>query len=315
MDHPVRVTHYRFENFCIDLEEQKLLKNGRPATLSPKAFGVLVLLASRANEMVEKEALISHIWPDSFVEEGNLTQYIHQLRKVLGSRSDGSPFIETINKAGYRFTAETEAISGSSPEVRSVGVFPRLNELRSRPVLVIGFAFVIAAIFLVFDTHHDTSSPGEGINSIAVLPFGPLECSEKDDGLAAGITDAVTTKLSRSGQFAVKPASAVLPLARGDKDPVSAGRKLKVDAVMEGSAQRDKDRVRVTVRLIKVGDGKIVWAESFNGGGAHSFEMQESISTKVADSYITSRRGESLDSPRDNHHPQQDIVDHYLAPG
>src|ERR1700733_13593583 len=104
-----RSTYYTFDDFRIDVDKQTLLKNGKPVALSHKAFEVLLLLVSRQNQIVEKEFLLSEIWQNSFVEESNLTQYVHILRKTLGQDKKIKPYIETINKIGYRFSADVRA--------------------------------------------------------------------------------------------------------------------------------------------------------------------------------------------------------------
>ena len=92
---------YEFGPFRLDVENQRLLKGGEPVSLKRKAVEMLVVLVEHRGRVVEKEALLRTLWPDSFVEESNLTQYVYLLRKALG---DG--YIATVSGRGYRFTAE-----------------------------------------------------------------------------------------------------------------------------------------------------------------------------------------------------------------
>lgn len=97
---------YSFSNFNLEVVERRLLKDGQAVALTPKAFEVLVFLVKRNGHLVEKQELISAVWPESFVEEANLARIIHTLRKVLGEDKGGEKFIETVAKKGYRFIAE-----------------------------------------------------------------------------------------------------------------------------------------------------------------------------------------------------------------
>jgi DNA-binding winged helix-turn-helix (wHTH) protein/tetratricopeptide (TPR) repeat protein len=102
---------YRFNSFLLDVEERQLLKDGVQIPLMPKAFDVLVALLERQGHVVEKHELLRLVWSDTFVEEGNITRIVYTLRKVLGEDENGSKFIETVAKKGYRFVAKVEAIS------------------------------------------------------------------------------------------------------------------------------------------------------------------------------------------------------------
>jgi Tol biopolymer transport system component/DNA-binding winged helix-turn-helix (wHTH) protein len=103
---PQLTRFYEFDRFRIDLIERVLLRDGEIVPLTQKAFDLLIALVEERGRIVEKEELMQRVWPDSFVEEGNLTQNIYTLRKVLGQMSDGQNYIETVPRRGYRFAAE-----------------------------------------------------------------------------------------------------------------------------------------------------------------------------------------------------------------
>ena len=83
----------------------RLLRDNEPVPLTPKVFGILLVLVEQSGHLVEKDELMRQVWPDSFVEEGNLTQNISVLRKALGEANGGKPYIETVPRRGYRFAA------------------------------------------------------------------------------------------------------------------------------------------------------------------------------------------------------------------
>src|SRR5438045_1915547 len=96
---------YEFGRFRLDPGERLVLREGRPVSLKPKVLDTLILLVENRGRMLEKSELMQRLWPDSFVEEANLTVNVSQLRMALGQVEEGERYIETIPKRGYRFVA------------------------------------------------------------------------------------------------------------------------------------------------------------------------------------------------------------------
>src|SRR2546429_2524222 len=103
---------YKFGEFIVDGDQKVLLRNDSPLPLAPKVFDTLLILVDSGGRIVEKEELMSRFWPDSFVEESNLTFNIQQLRKALGDNARQPRFIETVARRGSRFIAEVNGNSG-----------------------------------------------------------------------------------------------------------------------------------------------------------------------------------------------------------
>src|SRR5215813_4329951 len=99
---------YEFGQFRLDLRQRVLAKNGALVTLAPKVLDTLVFLVQNRGRILEKKELVDALWPESFVEEGNLSQNIFLLRKLLGDDRSESAFIQTIPRRGYRFVAEVK---------------------------------------------------------------------------------------------------------------------------------------------------------------------------------------------------------------
>src|SRR6478672_9023551 len=104
---------YRFGDFKVDTEQKVLLHHDKPLPLTPKVFDTLLVLIENSGRIVEKEKLMSRLWPDTFVEEANLTFNIQQLRKALGDDARHPQFIETVARRGYRFIAHVEELASS----------------------------------------------------------------------------------------------------------------------------------------------------------------------------------------------------------
>jgi Tol biopolymer transport system component/DNA-binding winged helix-turn-helix (wHTH) protein len=108
---------YEFGSFRIDLVNRLLFRNGELVPLQPKMFDTLLLLIENRGQLIEKDELMSRLWPDTVVEESNLTQNVYVLRKMLGADPQGDRYIETIPKRGYRFTANVQEVRQPGEEL------------------------------------------------------------------------------------------------------------------------------------------------------------------------------------------------------
>src|SRR5262245_18604984 len=126
---------YEFGPFRLDADERLLMRDGRMTPLPPKVFDTLLVLVENSGRVVSKDELMQSLWPDTFVEESNLTQNISQLRRALGDGAAEAQYIETIPKRGYRFVAgvqplevngvsaeETVAVNGHAPVAAGAGL-------------------------------------------------------------------------------------------------------------------------------------------------------------------------------------------------
>jgi len=139
-------TVYGFGPFRQDTTARTLARNGSPVALTPKAFDVLAYLVSHAGSTVTRDEIIHAVWPDTFVEEGNLNFNISQIRKALGEGEPGVPYIQTLPKQGYRFIAQVSQFDGQS----KTGSIPaaRIRTLNWTLSVVLGLALVTLAVAL-----------------------------------------------------------------------------------------------------------------------------------------------------------------------
>jgi Tol biopolymer transport system component/DNA-binding winged helix-turn-helix (wHTH) protein len=122
---------YAFGPFRLVSAKRILLHDGQPVPLAPKAVDILLVLVENAGQLVEKAELMQRVWPDAFVEEGNLTKNIHTLRKLLGNGLDGREYVETVPKRGYRFVAQVSELPVPRPWVVADGVRSPEREINS----------------------------------------------------------------------------------------------------------------------------------------------------------------------------------------
>jgi len=107
---------YEFGPFRLDLSNRLLLRDGEVVPLKKKAYEMLLVLVENNGQVLEKEELMRRLWPDTYVEESNLTHYIYTLRRVLGDEKDNPQFIVTIPGRGYRFTDQVRKHQESDQE-------------------------------------------------------------------------------------------------------------------------------------------------------------------------------------------------------
>jgi DNA-binding winged helix-turn-helix (wHTH) protein/Flp pilus assembly protein TadD len=149
-----------------------------------------------------------------------------------------------------------------------------------------GYRFVAAVV----------SKAGRGadssIRSIAVLPFRLLLVDGGDEYLSIGISETLTARLSSLKLLTVRPTSAVLKYVSSEKDALETGKELQVDTVLEGSIRRAGERLRVTARLVSVLNEAVLWADKFDEQFTDIFEVEDSISAKVAQALAVKVSGE-----------------------
>lgn len=307
---------YEFGPFQLNIRERLFLKNGEAVVLAPKAFETLTVLVQKNGHLVVKEDLLKEVWPDSFVEESSLSQNIYMLRKILGEDNNGNRYIETVPRHGYRFVATVreiidepalmppnqnpesylypheaaqEGTNGNGYRVASRAdtadsILAQGSERKPKMVIIISVTMLVCALglasFRILRRHSDATPT---IRSIAVLPFNSIGPESSDDHLGLGMTDAMITKLSTIEKFTVRPTSSIFKYADRSYDLLAAGRELGVEAVLEGTVQRSSDKVRVTVQLINVADGKALWAEKFDEQFTNIFQVQDAITAQIVE--------------------------------
>lgn len=152
----------------------------------------------------------------------------------------------------------------------------------------------------------------EGIHSIAVLPFQPLNVNDADDVFGLGLTDALIMQMNRGGQMQVRPTSSILKYNLLEQNPVSAGRELQVNAVLEGRFQRIENKLRLTVQLLRTADGTSLWADGFNAEVDDIFTVQDLIAERVLGSLTKKLTGEAMTRIRRRYTENVDAYREYL---
>lgn len=273
---------YEFGKFVLDPQERVLLAEGKSVHLTDKVFDTLLMLVEANGRLLTKEEMMTTLWEESFVEEGNLTN-ISRLRKILNT--DGTQLIETLPKHGYRFKADVTQLDGSTDllverrmsvkikhetDTETAVIAPprRTNRVAAFAIGLVMIGCVVGAGFYFVRTTEPAVSQ---INTIAVLPLKSLSAEENNKALGLGLTDALISRLGAIRTITVRPTSAVAKFAGSDADALEIGRRLNVDAVFEGTIQQSENRLRVNARLIRVSTGEQIWTEKFDAPASEIF--------------------------------------------
>jgi len=275
--------YYEFGPFQIDRLNHALRRDGKNIPLKPKVFDTLLLLVENHGRVVDKDEMLQRLWPDTVVEESNLSQNVYLLRRVLEEETDGQRYIETVPKRGYRFVAtvtevETEQRRMSMIQTRTPRLWkPGIAALIGLLLIGLGSAFIWST------KRPNSPEPTAPINSIAVLPFKSFGSDASDENLGFWMADTLITKLSNVKRLVVRPISSVRKFTSTNEDAVAAGRELKVDAVLDASIQRTGDRIRVTMRLVNVKDGAPLWTRIVDEQVSDPFAVQDRVAEQVTE--------------------------------
>jgi TolB-like protein/Tfp pilus assembly protein PilF len=235
--------HFRFDRGTHCLFRLDQRGKDTLVPLGRTALDVLDMLVDRQGEVVEREAIMRKVWRGKTVEDANLAVQISNLRDCIGRRS-----IQTISGRGYRFVAPAK-----QPSANAHLAEPLISALVARPRL-----------------------------SIVVLPFTDLSEDRGQQYFADGITDDLTTDLSRFGEMLVISRNTAFTYRDKPVDTKQIGRDLDVRFVLEGSVRRSGKQIRVNAQLIDAEADAHVWAERFDRHLSTLFELQDEITTAIA---------------------------------
>jgi DNA-binding winged helix-turn-helix (wHTH) protein/TolB-like protein len=276
-------TVYEFGDFILEGSRRRLLRRGSydALALTGKAFDTLLYLVEHRGETVDKDTLLRVIWPGVIVEENSLTQGISMLRQVLGETPGENRYIATVPRKGYRFVAEVLTSDAAAPSTGTLSAAPKralwLAWISAAAVIVL----VAVGIYL-FQRGVGRDTPSSR-HTVAVLPFKPLHPGERDESLELGMTESMIASIGARGGMNVSPLSSVRRRGAIEQDPLAVGRALHTESVLDGSLQHRGDQLQVSVRLLRVADGRQLWTDQYQGNVSAIFGIQEQISAKVAE--------------------------------
>jgi TolB-like protein/predicted negative regulator of RcsB-dependent stress response len=249
---------YHFGPYRLDASQRVLLRDGKPVSLTLKAFDTLIALVQKPGHVVEKDDLMKQIWPDACVEDANLTQNIFTLRKVLGETAEGLKYIETVPRRGYRFVAPVD-------EVLEVLNTPTKTGASDSAVV------------------ENSELPGRrSTRFLAVLPFVNVSNEADTEYLSDGITETIINSLAQLPLLRVMSRSTVFRYKGSELDAQQIGRVLGVDAVLVGRVHSHEQKLVIGAELVDVANGWQLWGESYDRGSGAIFEVQDEIARQIS---------------------------------
>jgi TolB-like protein/DNA-binding winged helix-turn-helix (wHTH) protein/Flp pilus assembly protein TadD len=302
---PSAISHlYGFGEFLLDAQSRVLRLRDEPIALTPKAFDVLLLLIRRNGQIVSKDELMDAVWPDSFVEESNLTQTVFMLRKALGE-SSSQRYILTVQGRGYRFAPEVKSrdfkpiVEAAIPQeyasqrAHDLGaplsvsttkpVVPVKRKMKRAALAVAALALAVSALALwLAPAFSRRANAGLPVRSIAVLPLDNFSGDPSQEFFVDGMTDELTTDLAKVSSLHVISRTSVMRYKGTKKTLPEIARELNVDGIVEGSVMRSGQRVRITAQLIHAPSDRHLWAETYERDLGDALKLQSEVAEAIA---------------------------------
>jgi TolB-like protein/DNA-binding winged helix-turn-helix (wHTH) protein len=280
----------KFGVFEVDLEGGELRKSGVRQRLTGQPFEVLRLLLERPQQVVTREELQKHLWPqDTFVDyDLALKKAINRIREVLGDDAESPRFIETIPRRGYRFIAPVNA-NGDLAAVVQLPAAEVQQPHRSRKLALLSgigaSALVVAALGVMSGKlfwRGPAARAAPEIRSLAVLPLQNLSADPAQEYFSDGMTDALITDLAQIGSLKVISRTSSMRYKQTKKSLPEIARELNVDGIVEGTVQRSGDRVRITAQLIHGATDKHLWANSYERNLSDFLALERDLTQEIA---------------------------------
>ena len=307
-DIPIHI--YEFGPFRVDAFRRTLLRQGKQVRLPSKAFEILLVLLEGNGRLVEKDELMQRVWPDTVVEENNLTVNISALRKSLTETPGEHRYVVTVPGRGYQFVAEVRQVGGErsresehelinqvatmSALAQSNGSASQTDSLKpekyiahevhrhKQGVLLILASVVVIAImvsYFAYSRHLVGGKPGT--TSIAVLPFANETGDANAEYLSDGISESLTNSLSQLPGVKVAARSSAFKYKGKDSDLQEVARALGVGAILTGKVTQRGENLSISVELVDASDKTQIWGEQYDRKMSDLLEVQREIAREI----------------------------------
>jgi len=283
---------FEFEGFRLDPAQRRLSSpDGSAVDLPSRSFDLLLYMVERPGEMLDKSALLKAVWPNTVVEENNLSQCIFLVRRALGEQAGQSRFIATIPGRGYQFVArvQTGGVEAPSPVFREESANSRVRS--STRAWALGAAGAILLLVLGYWLWADrtTASATGGrdarsppLKSIAVLPFADLTPDKDMEYFGDGLAEELTSTLGKLQGLQVVSRRSAFMFKDKNEDIRKISAALNVESILEGSVRRDGGQLRISAQLSRARDGYSLWSETYARKSDDLLGVQGDIAREVA---------------------------------
>ena len=250
-------------------------------SITPQVFDLLDYLIRNRERVVSKDDLIGAVWNGRIVSDAALTTRLNAARNAIGDSGEEQRLLKTLPRKGFRFVGSVQETQ--TPATASVAAHPGEQD----PGRIAGPEQSCAVNGEGFgaQTHNGgtISAPRRSPRlSVVVLPFVNLSGDPAHDNFVDGVAESLTTDLSHFRNLFVIARNSAFSYKGKEIDVRQVGRELNVRYVLEGSVQRNGNRLRMNVQLIDAENGKHLWAERFEKPIADLFDMQDEIVSRLA---------------------------------
>ena len=280
--------------WAFHVRSHELSRDGKTIRLEPRVASLLLYLATHPGEAVGRTALLEALWPGVVVSDEVLTNAINKLRRAFGDDRANPTVIETIPKAGYRLLLpvqapepESAAPSMGSQPVKKGGTHWARWQIALAIVAVAGLAIAMITSLHLFGTS-PSPEPAEQVigtkalrPALAVLPFDNLSADPNEEYFADGVTDDLTTRLSKNPGLMVIARDSTFFYKGKPLDPRMIAEKLNATYVLRGSLRREGDVLKLNAWLVDVDTGANIWAEHYERAVGQIFKIQNRIANGV----------------------------------
>ncbi len=278
---------FQFEGYTLDVRRSSLRTADRDVQLRPKVFEVLRYLVENADRLVTKEELIEAIWPHVTVTDEALAHCVSEARQAIGD--GGQAIIKTVPRRGYRFAAPVLRVAtgvvAPPPSPAGIAGVPPAPMLAGGTPAVPGAAAPPASPDS--GPHpppypHSRAGGREGDRpTVAVLPFVNLSGDPQQDYFSDGMTEDITTELSRFSDLLVIGRNSAFQYKGKAVDLRQVGRELNARYLLEGSVRRSGDRIRIAAQLIDAVIGTHRWSERYDRELLDAFAVQDEVARAI----------------------------------
>jgi TolB-like protein/DNA-binding winged helix-turn-helix (wHTH) protein len=274
---------YRFGPFAVQAACGELRKDGLRLRVQEQPFQVLLALLERPGEPVTRDELKQRLWPDgaNVDFDHGINKAVNRLREILRDDAEKPRYVETLPLRGYRFIAALEpnppAPAAPPAPIPTASAPPKSRRPLWLAILAVTLILALAAFF-------PRPAAPQPIRSLAVLPLANLSADGSQDFLSAGLTDQLIAEIARIETLRVISRSSVLRYQTSASRPSlpEIARTLNVDAVLEGSVQRNANRVVVSTRLVSARDDRHLWSKNYEQDLADILSLQSQVASDVA---------------------------------
>ena len=290
----------RFSVYELDFPGQVLRKSGMRVRCQGQPLQVLAALVEKPGVLVTREELRQRVWPeDTFVDfDHALNTAVKKLRNVLNDDADAPRYIETVPRRGYRFIAaihptaqQHAAVPTANPTEALVPASTDSSPPWHRHAILVGalcLVFVLAAVFYFNFRHPRVGGTASASQMrplmLAVLPFQNMTSDPGQEAFSDGMTEETTTRLARlnSSRFHVIARTSAMKYKDAHKSVDEIARELHADYLLEGSIQRDGQRVRISTQLIRAADQSPHWTQEFNFSSGDALSLETHVANSIA---------------------------------